>query len=263
MSLPALRAIRERFPEARITVLAKTLGRGTLRRRTLHRSGAALTERRARATGRQNGNWRAGCAASISISPFCFPIRLKAPPSSAGGRRAHRRICPRRAQPAADRPCRRRAPARFRAHECFYYLELLRRAGLIDAHSRSDEDSAGWHCGSAAQRGEALFAARGGEPAGDRGQSRRGIRRRQTMAAGAVRGSGAARLARNAAARSPCSGRRREGRCAKRWRGSPAGLNFAGATHAARVHRYGRGLPRLSDQRFRRHAHRVRVGVPR
>ena len=85
----------------------------------------------------------------------------------------------------------------------------------------------------------------------DRREPRRGLRRGQTLAAGAVCGSGRKLAADRCSASVVVFGSGAEKvRCARRLRGGRR-QESGGRDHAARVYRYDGGLQLVSDQRFR------------
>ena len=129
MSLPALRAIRQRFPQARVAILAKPSVADLYRREKVAdelipytavslaekwRAGRALAER------------RFDCAIllqnAFEAAAIAYAARI---PERIGYARDGRSALLTR---AVDVP----KPGEIPRHERFYYLELLRRAGLID-----------------------------------------------------------------------------------------------------------------------------------
>ena len=127
MSLPALRAIRERFSTARISVLAKPwvadlYGRESFIDEIILYSGESP--------------WRTGC--ELRFRKFDCAILLQNAfeaawiawlariPTRIGYKRDGRQLLLTRAVNVPK-------PGEIPRHERFYYLELLRRAGLIDA----------------------------------------------------------------------------------------------------------------------------------
>ncbi len=122
MSLPALRAIRERFPQARITLLARPWVAGLYTR-----------ERFADETMLTGGGFHALRArrfdtAILLTNSFqtALTMRLAGIPHRIGYARDGRGWL---LTDAISPP----KPGEIPQHEAFYYLELLRRAGLIDS----------------------------------------------------------------------------------------------------------------------------------
>lgn len=135
MSLPALRALRERFPEAQISILAKPWVADLYRRETFCDETILYTARDLGAKwrlGRELAERKFDCAIllqnAFEAATIAWVARI---PERIGYARDGRSALltgaisvPR----AGDIP----------AHERFYYLELLRRAGIIDEMPASD-----------------------------------------------------------------------------------------------------------------------------
>lgn len=133
MSLPALRAIRERFSTARISVLAKPwvadlYGRESFLDEIILYNGPSPWR-----TGHELRARRFDCAIllqnALEAAWIAWLARI---PTRIGYKRDGRQLLLTR---AVDRP----KPGEIPRHERFYYLELLRRAGLIEALPASEE----------------------------------------------------------------------------------------------------------------------------
>jgi heptosyltransferase-2 len=130
MSLPALRALRERFPEARITVVAKPWVAGLYARESWAAEIIPYNETTLA------GKWR--FARGLRGRGFDMALllqnafeaaamaRVAGVPERIGYNRDGRRWL-------LTRAVRPPAKGEIPRHERFYYLELLRRAGLMDA----------------------------------------------------------------------------------------------------------------------------------
>ena len=135
MSLPALRALRERFPEAQISILAKPWVADLYRRETFCDETILYTARDLGAKwrlGRELAERKFDCAIllqnAFEAATIAWVARI---PERIGYARDGRSALLTRAisvPRAGDIP----------AHERFYYLELLRRAGIIDEMPASD-----------------------------------------------------------------------------------------------------------------------------
>ena len=135
MSLPALRALRERFPQARISILAKPWVADLYRRepfcddlipytpRTAAEKWAAARALRGRKFDTAILLQNAFEAAAISY--------IAGIPERIGYARDSRGFLLTRAIPVPK-------PGEIPRHESFYYLELLRRAGIVDELPRND-----------------------------------------------------------------------------------------------------------------------------
>jgi heptosyltransferase-2 len=133
MSLPALRAIRERFSTARISVLAKPwvadlYGRESLIDEIILYSGQSPWQ-----TGHQLRSRRFDCAILLQNAfEAAWIAWLARIPTRIGYKRDGRQLLLTRAVNVPK-------PGQIPRHERFYYLELLRRAGIIDAMPESEE----------------------------------------------------------------------------------------------------------------------------
>jgi heptosyltransferase II len=135
MSLPALRALKERFPDARISILAKPWVADLYRREPFCDETIAYT---ARGVG---SKWRA--ARELAARKFDCAILLQNAFEAAAMAWAAR--IPERIGYARDgrsalltRAIAVPRAGEIPAHERFYYLELLRRAGIIEGMPESD-----------------------------------------------------------------------------------------------------------------------------
>jgi heptosyltransferase II len=133
MSLPALRAIRERFSTARISVLAKPwvadlYGRESFIDEIILYSGQSPWR-----TGHQLRSRRFDCAILLQNAfEAAWIAWLARIPTRIGYKRDGRQLLLTRAVNVPK-------PGEIPRHERFYYLELLRRAGIIDALPESEE----------------------------------------------------------------------------------------------------------------------------
>ena len=126
MCLPALTAIRERFPRARITVLAKPWVAGLYERETFADEVILYHPRKRRELVRELRRRRFDCAIllqnALEAALIAFlariPVRIGYNRDARGFLLTDSITVPR----AGDIP----------RHERFYYLELLRRAGILD-----------------------------------------------------------------------------------------------------------------------------------
>jgi len=132
MSLPALRAIRDRFPKARIAILAKQ----SVADLYIHESFADeiilynLTS--SWAMGHELRSRQFDCAILLQNAfEAAWIAWLAKIPTRIGYKRDGRQLL---LTTAVDVP----KPGEIPRHERFYYLELLRRAGLIDALPASE-----------------------------------------------------------------------------------------------------------------------------
>ena len=129
MSLPALRALRQRFPKARISILAKPWVADLYRREHFCDELIPYTA----------STFFEKCSAARALRPYKFDTAillqnafeaagiayLAGVPERIGYARDGRQFLLTRAIPVPK-------PGEIPRHERFYYLELLRRAGLID-----------------------------------------------------------------------------------------------------------------------------------
>ena len=140
MSLPALRALRERFPRAHIAILARPWVADLYAREPFCDRMIAYTARRGAADWGEK--WRAAralagerfdCAILLQNAfEAALVARLAGIPERIGYARDGRGWLLTRAVPVPERGDLPR-------HERFYYLELLRRAGLLNGAPASDE----------------------------------------------------------------------------------------------------------------------------
>jgi heptosyltransferase II len=132
MSLPALQALRGRFPGARISILAKPwvadlYGREPVADEIILYSGQSPWR-----TGRELREKRFDCAVLLQNAfEAAWIAWLARIPTRIGYKRDGRQLLLTR---AVDVP----KPGEIPRHERFYYLELLRRAGLIDELPESE-----------------------------------------------------------------------------------------------------------------------------
>src|SRR5579864_3496408 len=135
MSLPALRALRQRFPAAEISILAKPwvadlYGREPFCHRVIPSTAAGLASKWSAAKALRAENF--DCAIllqnAFEAAAVAFAARI---PERIGYARDGRSLLLTRAVPV---PRSGEIPR----HERFYYLELLRRAGIIDVLPEND-----------------------------------------------------------------------------------------------------------------------------
>src|ERR1700728_3417361 len=132
MSLPALRAIRERFPTARISILAKPwvadlYGRESFIDEIILYSGQSPWR-----TGHELRTRRFDCAILLQNAfEAAWIAWLARIPIRIGYKRDGRQLL-------LTKPVDVPKPGEIPRHERFYYLELLRRAGVIDSLPESD-----------------------------------------------------------------------------------------------------------------------------
>src|SRR5271156_3214631 len=132
MSLPALRAIRERFSTARISVLAKPWVADLYGRESFIDEIILYTGQSPWRTGHELRVRRFDCAILLQNAfEAAWIAWLAKIPTRIGYKRDGRQLLLTR---AVDVP----KPGEIPRHQRFYYLELLRRAGLIDALPASD-----------------------------------------------------------------------------------------------------------------------------
>lgn len=133
MSLPALRAIRERFSTARISVLAKPWVADLYGRESFIDEIILYDGQSPWRTGHELRSRHFDCAILLQNAfEAAWIAWLARIPTRIGYKRDGRQLLLTR---AVDVPKRGEIPR----HERFYYLELLRRAGLIQALPASDE----------------------------------------------------------------------------------------------------------------------------
>jgi len=126
MSVPALQAIRERFPNAHIGVLAKPWVADLYKRELFADEVILYTEKSSWRMGLALRPRRFDCAILLQNAFEAALIAwLAGIPNRIGYNRDGRRLLLTRAVPLPK-------PGEIPRHERFYYLELLRRAGLID-----------------------------------------------------------------------------------------------------------------------------------
>jgi heptosyltransferase-2 len=132
MSLPALRAIRDRFPKARIAILAKLSVADLYAHESFADEIIVYNLQSIWSMGRQLRDRQFDCAILLQNAfEAAWIAWLAKIPTRIGYKRDGRQLLLTR---AVDVP----KPGEIPRHERFYYLELLRRAGLIDALPASD-----------------------------------------------------------------------------------------------------------------------------
>lgn len=128
MSLPALRALRSRFPEARLTILARPWVAGLYEREPF-RDEIVPAARTWGGRFRLARALRARRFDAAILLPNSFEsalvVRMAGIPERIGYNRDGRGAL-------LTTAVRRPAPGEIPRHESFYYLELLRRAGIIE-----------------------------------------------------------------------------------------------------------------------------------
>jgi heptosyltransferase II len=132
MSLPALRAIRGRFPKARIAILAKSSVADLYIRESFADEIILYNLQSSWGMGHQLRGRQFDCAILLQNAfEAAWIAWLAKIPTRIGYKRDGRQLL---LTSAVDVP----KPGEIPSHERFYYLELLRRAGLIDALPQSD-----------------------------------------------------------------------------------------------------------------------------
>lgn len=132
MSLPALCAIRDRFPKARIAILARPSVADLYVRESFADEIIAYNLQSSWGIGRELRHRQFDCAILLQNAfEAAWIAWLAKIPTRIGYKRDGRQLLLTR---AVDVP----KPGEIPRHQRFYYLELLRRAGLIDALPESD-----------------------------------------------------------------------------------------------------------------------------
>jgi heptosyltransferase-2 len=135
MCLPALRVIRERFPHARITILAKPWVADLYCRENFSDEVLPYTpdsRKQMSAFAWSLRPRRFDCAILLQNAfEAALIARIAGIPTRIGYNRDGRGLLLTNAVPLPK-------PGEIPRHQCYYYLELLRRAGLIDALPASD-----------------------------------------------------------------------------------------------------------------------------
>ena len=135
MSLPALRALRQRYPQARISILAKPWVADLYRREDVCNTLIAYTAR----------TWAEKWAAALALRPDQFDTAILLQNAFEAAAIAYLAGIPERIGYARDgrgflltRAIPVPRPGEIPRHERFYYLELLRRAGILDEMPAGD-----------------------------------------------------------------------------------------------------------------------------
>ena len=135
MSLPALRALRQRYPQARISILAKPWVADLYRREDVCNTLIAYTAR----------TWAEKWAAARALRPDQFDTAILLQNAFEAAAIAYLAGIPERIGYARDgrgflltRAIPVPRPGEIPRHERFYYLELLRRAGILDEMPAGD-----------------------------------------------------------------------------------------------------------------------------
>jgi heptosyltransferase II len=174
MSLPALRAIHGRFPKARIAILAKTSVADLYTRESFVDDIIVYNLQSSWRMGRELRGRQFDCAILLQNAFEAALIAWLAKiPTRIGYKRDGRQLLLTR---AVDVP----KPGEIPRHERFYYLELLRRAGLIDALPPSDSITLG---SRTAPSGKSVI---GVSPGAAYGGAKRWLPERFAEAAGAL-----------------------------------------------------------------------------
>jgi len=127
MSVPALRAIRERFPQAHIAILAKTSVADLYKTEQLANEVILYQLKSSSAMGRELRSRKFDCAILLQNAfEAAWIAWLARIPTRIGYKRDGRQVL-------LTHPVDPPKPGEIPRHERFYYLELLRRAGLIQA----------------------------------------------------------------------------------------------------------------------------------
>jgi heptosyltransferase-2 len=176
MSLPALRAIRERFPQARISIVAKPWVADLYSHESFADEIILYELKTSFRLGRELRSRKFDCAILLQNAfEAAWIAWLARIPTRIGYKRDGRQLLLTR---AVDPPL----PGEIPRHERFYYLELLRRAGLIDALPESD--AIRLQAGSKAKSGAGRVI--GVSPGAAYGTAKRWLPERFAEAAGAL-----------------------------------------------------------------------------
>ena len=161
MSLPALRQVRRRFPDARITVLGRPwvldlYSRESFSNETVPFEGASFSQKFTLALSLRR--MRFDCAIlfqnAFEAAALAFAARI---PQRIGYARDGR-------SPLLTRAVRVPRPGEIPRHESYYYLELLRRAGLMEGPLPGEPEIRLEVADQASANGARLLAASGLEP---------------------------------------------------------------------------------------------------
>ena len=256
MSLPAIRAIRGSISARPSRGGGQTLGGRSVCAGNIHRPRDSLyaprpSARNARSP-RACGSERFDGAILLQNAFDAALIAWMAGiPERIGYRRDGRGLLLTRAIPVPE-------PGDIPRHERFYYLELLRRAGMLERFPDTPAirlDGAERRANAALQRlardGDSYSRRSASAPERLMAMPNAGCRRRFAETAARLAGTHqAAALVFGSAAERPLC----EIVTASIAGGRSGGAESCRRNLAERVHRTGGGLPRLSDQRFRRHA---------
>jgi heptosyltransferase-2 len=174
MSLPALRAIRGRFPQAHIAILAKSSVANLYIHQLLADEIIVYNLQSSWSMGRQLRSRQFDCAILLQNAfEAAWIAWLAKIPTRIGYKRDGRQLLLTR---AVDVP----RPGEIPRHQRFYYLELLRRASLIDALPESDSIQLGSRPASSGKR------VIGVSPGAAYGTAKRWLPERFAEAAGAL-----------------------------------------------------------------------------
>ena len=192
MSLPAIRAIRGVFPDAHLAVVARPwVADLYARERCIDQivpyPAKTFAEKREFARRLRSARYDAAILLPNSFDS-ALTMWMAGIPERIGYKRDARGMLLTRAIPVPE-------PGDIPRHERFYYLELLRRAGMLERFPNTEPIELDG-IAAAREAGASKLAALGIAPARDRHQSRRRVWKRQALAAGAIRGGGRARGAR-------------------------------------------------------------------
>jgi heptosyltransferase II len=132
MSLPAVRVVRERFPQATIAILAKPSVADLYARESVADEIILYRMKSGWAMGRELRSRQFDCAILLQNAfEAAWIAWLARIPTRIGYKRDGRQVLLTR---AVDVP----KPGEIPRHQRFYYLEMLRRAGVIDSLPPSD-----------------------------------------------------------------------------------------------------------------------------
>jgi len=181
MSLPAIRAIRQVFPRAHIAIAARPWVADLYARETSIDRIIPYTGPSRAFAARLREERFDGAILLQNAFDAALIVWLARIPERIGYNRDARGLLLTRAIPVPE-------PGDIPRHERFYYLELLRRAGLIERFPPTDTIRLEG-VGAARESGACHLAALG-MAAPVIGISRRGLRQCQTLASRSLRGSG-------------------------------------------------------------------------